>query len=238
MEAVLRALMGADAVRLAAAVGYQSAGTVEFLLDDSGAYRSPRDEHAPPGRASRHRAGHGPGPRGRTGGDRRGPAAVADQATADGRRNGHAVEVRLYAEDAEAGFPPATGTIRRLHWPQGAGIRVDAGVVEGDEVSDRFDPMLAKIVAHGADRRGGADRLAAALDDTTVLGLVTNLRFLRWLVRHPAVRDGQARIDTLDWIWPPDDWAERTAISMTPGRRRVCCWWRTDRTRIPGPAGG
>jgi len=72
--------------------------------------------------------------------------------------------------------------------------------------------MLAKIVAHGRDHSEAFDRLTSALDQTVVLGLTTNLRFLRWLVRDPAVLDGQARIDTLDRIWPPDDWAERTAV--------------------------
>jgi acetyl-CoA/propionyl-CoA carboxylase biotin carboxyl carrier protein len=135
--------------------------------------------------------------------------AEVDAALAEG---GHAVEGRLYAEDAEDGFLPATGCVERLRWPSGEGVRVDAGIDEGDEVGGRFDPMLAKVIAHGADRRQALDRLAAALDATVVLGLTTNLRFLRWLVREPAVREGAARIDTLERIWPPDDWAERTAI--------------------------
>jgi acetyl-CoA/propionyl-CoA carboxylase biotin carboxyl carrier protein len=122
---------------------------------------------------------------------------------------GHAIEVRLYAEDAEDGFLPATGRVERLRWPSGEGIRVDAGIDEGEEIGGRFDPMLAKVIAHGTDRREALDRLMAALDNTVVLGVTTNLRFLRWLVREPAVRDGQARIDTLDRIWPPDDWASR-----------------------------
>ena len=131
---------------------------------------------------------------------------------ADVTAAGHAIEVRLYAEDAEAGFLPATGRIEELRWPSGPGIRVDAGVARGDEVTGRFDPMLAKVIAHGATRDEALDRLTAALDDTLVLGLTTNLRFLRWLVREPVVRDGEARIDTLERIWPPDDWAERTAL--------------------------
>jgi acetyl-CoA/propionyl-CoA carboxylase biotin carboxyl carrier protein len=89
---------------------------------------------------------------------------------------------------------------------------VDAGIEEGSIVGARFDPMLAKVVAHGAGRSEALDRLTRALDQTVVLGLTTNLRFLRWLVREPAVRDGQVRIDTLARIWPPDDWATRTAI--------------------------
>ena len=85
-------------------------------------------------------------------------------------------------------------------------------MARGDEVTGRFDPMLAKVIAHGATRDEALDRLTSALDDTLVLGLTTNLRFLRWLVREPVVRDGEARIDTLERIWPPDDWAERTAL--------------------------
>jgi acetyl-CoA/propionyl-CoA carboxylase biotin carboxyl carrier protein len=130
----------------------------------------------------------------------------------DIRLDGHAIEVRVYAEDAEHGFLPATGHIEHLRWPTGQGIRVDAGVAEGDEVGGRFDPMLAKIIAHGRDRTEALDRLTSALDSTVILGLVTNLRFLRWLVREPVVRDGAARTDTLDRIWPPDDWGSRTRI--------------------------
>ena len=155
----------------------------------------------------------------------------------DVRLDGHAIEVRLYAEDAENGFLPATGRIERLRWPAGDGIRVDAGVAEGDEVGGRFDPMLAKIIARGDDRADALDRLTRALDATVVLGLTTNLRFLRWLVREPVVRDGQARTNTLDRIWPPDDWAQRARIpdaawsaaaaTLLAGRRtaaRACRW--------------
>jgi acetyl-CoA/propionyl-CoA carboxylase biotin carboxyl carrier protein len=141
----------------------------------------------------------------------------------DVRREGHAVEVRLYAEDADAGFLPAFGRIEALHWPAGPGIRVDPGVTTGDDVGGRFDPMLAKIVAHAPSRAMALRRLAAALDETLVLGLVTNLRFLRWLVRQPAVVEGQARIDTLEQIWPvdrvsdgpvvpPDAWAAAAGV--------------------------
>ena len=72
--------------------------------------------------------------------------------------------------------------------------------------------MLAKIIARGDDRADALDRLTRALDQTVVLGLTTNLRFLRWLVREPVVRDGAARTDTLDRIWPPDDWTQRARI--------------------------
>ena len=213
VDAALRERMGRAAVQLAGAVGYENAGTCEFLLDDRGEFTFLEMN-------TRLQVEH-PVTELVTGRDlvadqiriAAGDPLVFDQD--DVRRDGHAVEVRLYAEDAEHGFLPATGIIHRLRWPSGDGIRVDAGVVEGDEVGGRFDPMLAKVIAHGRDRAEALDRLTAALDQTVVLGLTTNLRFLRWLVREPVVRDGQARTDTLDRIWPPDDWERRARIPDT-----------------------
>ncbi|HEX5014437.1 MAG TPA: biotin carboxylase N-terminal domain-containing protein [Candidatus Limnocylindrales bacterium] len=198
------------ALRIASAVGYESAGTCEFLLTERGSFYFLEMN-------TRLQVEH-PVTELVTGRD-----LVADQlriAAGEplgfGQRDvtwtGHAVEVRLYAEDPEAGFLPATGRIQRLRWPSGEGVRVDAGVDEGDDVGGRFDPMLAKIIAGGPDRDEAFARLRAALDETTVLGITTNLRFLRWLVREPAVTRGQARIDTLDRIWPPADWTTRAAI--------------------------
>jgi acetyl/propionyl-CoA carboxylase alpha subunit len=206
----LRRAMGDAALRLAGAVGYVSAGTCEFLLDDRGSFTFLEMN-------TRLQVEH-PVTELITGRD-----LVQDQllisageplgfAQDDVRADGHAIEVRLYAEDAENGFLPATGRIERLRWPAGDGIRVDAGVSEGDEVGGRFDPMLAKIIARGQDRADALDRLTRALDATVMLGLTTNLRFLRWLVREPVVRDGEARTNTLDRIWPPDDWGQRARI--------------------------
>jgi acetyl-CoA/propionyl-CoA carboxylase biotin carboxyl carrier protein len=213
VDAGLRERMGEAALTLARAVGYESAGTCEFLLDERGAFTFLEMN-------TRLQVEH-PVTELVTGRD-----LVADQVRIaagealgleqrDITLAGHAVEVRVYAEDAEHGFLPATGTIHHLRWPGGDGIRVDAGVVEGDEVGGRFDPMLAKIVAYGADRPEALDRLTAALDRTVILGLTTNVRFLRWLVREPVVRDGLARTDTLDRIWPPDDWERRARIPDT-----------------------
>ena len=210
IDAALRARLGESALTLARAVGYVSAGTCEFLVDDRGVPAFLEMN-------TRLQVEH-PVTELVTGRD-----LVADQlriaageplgfAQDDVTATGHAVEVRLYAEDAEAGFLPQTGRVERLRWPTGDGIRVDAGIELGTEVGGRFDPMLAKVIAWGATRPEALDRLTAALDETVVLGLVTNLRFLRWLVRQPVVRDGAARTDTLDRIWPPDDWAERAAI--------------------------
>jgi acetyl/propionyl-CoA carboxylase alpha subunit len=101
---------------------------------------------------------------------------------------GSAVEVRLYAEDPRTSLPQ-TGRLERLRLPEG--IRVDAGVEEGDEVGTAYDPMIAKLIAHAPTREEALDRLAAALAETEVEGVVTNLEFLRWLVDHPALRAGR-----------------------------------------------
>ncbi len=210
VEPAVRARLGEAALRLARAVGYVSAGTCEFLLDERG-------DIAFLEMNTRLQVEH-PVTELVTGRD-----LVADQLRIaageplqpqeDGAGpNGHAVEVRLYAEDAEAGFLPATGRVEALRWPAGDGIRVDAGIFLGSEVTGQFDPMLAKVIAWGPDRRTALERLARALDQTVVLGVVTNLRFLRWLVREPVVLQGQARTDSLDRIWPPEDWADRTTI--------------------------
>jgi len=210
VDGALRERMGEAALTLVRAVDYEGAGTCEFLLDDRGDFTFLEMN-------TRLQVEH-PVTELITGRD-----LVADQlriaageplglAQDDVAFDGHAIEVRLYAEDAEAGFLPATGRVERLRWPAGDGIRVDAGIAEGNEVTGRFDPMLAKIIAHGRDRGDALDRLTAALDSTVVLGLTTNLRFLRWLVREPVVRDGEVRTNTLDRIWPPDDWMARTAV--------------------------
>jgi len=212
VDDALRARLGGAALALSRAVAYASAGTCEFLVDE-------RDGFWFLEMNTRLQVEH-PVTELVTGRD-----LVADQlriaagqpldvAATQGAipLDGHAVEVRLYAEDAEAGFLPAVGRIEALRWPAGEGIRVDAGIDVGSEISGRFDPMLAKLIAWGPDRATALARLTRALDETLVLGLVTNLRFLRWLVREPVVVDGHARIDTLDRIWPPDGWAERTTI--------------------------
>ncbi|HEY5629210.1 MAG TPA: biotin/lipoyl-containing protein, partial [Candidatus Limnocylindrales bacterium] len=130
-------------------------------------------------------------------------AAVEERLAA----GGHAVEVRLNAEDPAREFLPSAGRVVALRWPAGAaafgpvgdtGVRVDAGIAEGDEVGGRFDPLLAKVIAMGSDRRVALAALCDALDATEVLGLATNLGFLRRLVRLPVVHDGLARIETVE----------------------------------------
>ena len=105
---------------------------------------------------------------------------------------GHAVEVRLYAEDPERDFLPQIGTLSHLHWPEG--VRIDSGVRQGDTVSMHYDPMLAKIIATGADRAEAIGRLHRALSETEVTGVATNRKFLQAIIGHPAFAKGE--VDT------------------------------------------
>jgi len=170
------------AVVFGRAVGYESAGTAEFLLDGDELFFLELN--------GRIQVEH-PVTEAVTGLDLvELQLRVADgESLAELQRvtSGHAVEARLYAEDPRT-FLPQPGTVRRLSLP--AGVRVDAGIETGDEVGGGYDPMIAKLIAHGPDRDAALDRLAAALDETVVEGVTTNLPFLRWLVAHPAFRAG------------------------------------------------
>ncbi|WP_078057044.1 acetyl-CoA carboxylase biotin carboxylase subunit [Corynebacterium provencense] len=123
----------------------------------------------------------------------------------DVRVTGHAVEARIYAEDATTGFLPTGGTVTALRWPTGPGIRVDAGITVGQEIGTDYDPMLAKIIAHGTDRRQALERLDAALAATLLTGpgtggTGTNINFCRALLADPRVQDGDLDTGLLDRI--------------------------------------
>ncbi|MBM6620522.1 biotin/lipoyl-binding protein [Micrococcaceae bacterium RIT802] len=108
--------------------------------------------------------------------------------------SGHAVEARVYAEDPAHGFLPSIGTILRAEESAAEGIRTDSGIATGSVITPDYDPMLAKVIAHGADRAQALARLDAALADTLVLGVQTNLEYLRALIAEPDVQAG--RLDT------------------------------------------
>jgi acetyl/propionyl-CoA carboxylase alpha subunit len=141
--------------------------------------------------------------------------------------SGHAVEVRLYAEDPQT-FLPQAGTVERLRLPNG--VRVDAGIAEGDEVGTSYDPMIAKLIAHGPTRPEALARLADALTETEVGGVTTNLPFLRWLVAHPVVRAGEATTAFL---------TEHPPLSEPPVRLAEQTWrggWRLNLPPAPPAA--
>ncbi|KQO99653.1 acetyl/propionyl/methylcrotonyl-CoA carboxylase subunit alpha [Leifsonia sp. Leaf264] len=123
-------------------------------------------------------------------------------AQSDVRLTGHAIEARVYAESPERGFLPSTGTVLAYAEPQGAGIRIDSGIAEGSDVGSHYDPMLAKVIAHGSDRVEALARLDAALADTVVLGVDTNIAFLRTLIADPAVQSGDLDTGLIDRMPP------------------------------------
>jgi acetyl-CoA/propionyl-CoA carboxylase biotin carboxyl carrier protein len=190
----LVARLATHAVAFASAIGYQSAGTAEFLVDGDDAFFLELN--------GRIQVEH-PVTEAVTGLDLvELQLRVADGESIAGLRiesTGHAIEARLYAEDPRT-FLPQPGRVARLRLP--TTIRVDAGIEEGDQVGATYDAMIAKLVAHGVDRDDALDRLATALDDTLVEGVVTNLPLLRWLVAHPALRRADLSTDFLD-RYPP-----------------------------------
>ena len=134
--------------------------------------------------------------------------------------SGHAIEARLYAEDPAAGFLPASGTIRRWREPALKGVRVDAGVAEGTVVGTDYDPMLAKLIAHGPDRETAIGRLRRALDDLELLGVANSAAFSSALLDREDVRRGE--LDTglveraladLD-LGPPEDLLAAAAVAL------------------------
>ena len=109
----------------------------------------------------------------------------------DLRQRGHAVEVRVYAEDPDDRFLPQSGTIAVYRQPAGPGVRVDAGVGEGTQIGVSFDPMLAKLICHAPSRDACIDRLERALRDYVILGTKTNVSWLRRVIAHAAFREGR-----------------------------------------------
>jgi len=131
-----------------------------------------------------------------------------DFAQRDVELTGHAVEARVYAEDPTRGFLPTGGTVLELQEPTGAGIRVDSALVPGLVVSSDYDPMLAKVIAWAPDRASALQRLRAALRDTVVLGVGTNVEFLGLLLSAPAVESGDLDTELIGRILPDMAFAE------------------------------
>ena len=193
MDPARRKAMGEAAVAAARAIGYQGAGTVEFIADQDGTFFFMEMN-------TRLQVEH-PVTEAITGQDLVEWQLVVAAGgkmplTQDQLRiDGHAVEVRLYAEDPARNFLPSTGTLVHLRLPEeGAHVRVDTGVRQGDTVTPFYDPMIAKVIVHDRDRASAMRRMAALMGETEVVGVTTNAALLKALCSHPAFVGGE--VDT------------------------------------------
>ena len=183
LNSALRRRMSDAAIALAKAVGYVNAGTCEFILDAQGEFFFLEVN-------ARLQVEH-PVTELVWGIDlveQQLRIALGERLTIDPKPSGHAVEARLYAEDPASGFLPSIGRISCLEWADGP--RIDSGIEEGSVITAHYDPLLAKVIVHAADRSTAIDALGAALRDSTVFGVRTNERFLRGLLRHPDFAAG------------------------------------------------
>ncbi|HEY9547776.1 MAG TPA: biotin carboxylase N-terminal domain-containing protein, partial [Solimonas sp.] len=196
LDAALREKICETAAGIARSIGYRNAGTVEFIFGQGGEFyflemntrlqvEHPVTEeitgidlvHEQLRVAAGETLGYG-------------QEAVKSQ--------GHAIEFRIYAEDAARGYTPTTGPILVLHPPEGDGVRWDSGVLQGGEVTSAFDPMIAKLIIRGADRNDAIVKADKALKETVLLGCKTNTAFLRRLIAHPAFVAGDVHTGFLD----------------------------------------
>jgi acetyl/propionyl-CoA carboxylase alpha subunit len=218
LDRELRLAMSRAAVVFARAIGYESAGTAEFVLDGRDFWFLELN--------ARIQVEH-PVTEVVTGVDivREQLRVASGEPLSFGKTElrGHAVEVRLYAEDPRS-FLPQAGRLERLRLPEG--IRVDSGVREGDEIGTAYDPMIAKLIAAGDTRDEAFDRLARALQETKIGGVTTNLPFLRWLVAHPLVRAGSVTTAFL---------AENPPLSEPPAAAPAEIWSEPWRLNLPPP---
>ncbi|GAC1354169.1 MAG: hypothetical protein NVSMB34_05490 [Variovorax sp.] len=210
----LRERICAAAVRLAGAAGYVNAGTVECIVSPEGEFfflemnTRLQVEHPVTEMVTgldlvelQLRVAQGE------------PLGLAQE---DVRWSGHAIECRILAEDADAGFVPDTGHVLMLRAPQGPGVRFDGGVTEGSAVTADFDSMLAKLVVQGADRRLAISRMRTALAETTMLGVTINNDFLARVLHHPAFARGETDTGFLE-----RHRAELAPVPLTDGERRA-----------------
>ena len=247
LDAGRRTAMGAAAVEAARSVGYAGAGTVEFIVSGE----APEDffflemntrlqvEHPVTELVTgldlvelqiRVAAGE--------------PLPLRQQ---DVSLTGHAIEARVYAEDPDRGFLPTGGTVLALREPSLPQVRVDSGLAEGTTVSSAYDPMLAKIIAYGPDRATALRRLDNALAQTAVVGVTTNVAYLRALLRHPDVAAGRLDTGLAERAVPapsadrvPEDVLAAAALAhlllLEPAGAASSPWDIPDGWRVGGPA--
>ncbi len=204
----LRARMGEAAVQAAQSIAYQGAGTVEFLLGADGAFyflemnTRLQVEHPVTELVTgvdlvewQFRVADGE------------PLPLAQEQIV---QNGHAIEVRLCAEDSRQGDVPQTGPVLRWRLPEGEGVRMDHGLLEGGEVSPFYDSMLGKLIVYGHDREAARLRLRRALADTTLHGVISNIDFLQQIIQESDFASGDFHTGYIPAHFPDESRAEPT----------------------------
>jgi propionyl-CoA carboxylase alpha chain len=240
LDATTRRAMGEQAAELARAVGYHSAGTVEFIVDKDKTFYFLEMN-------TRLQVEH-PVTELVTGLDlveqmirvAAGERLAFDQAAI--RMDGWAIEARVYAEDPAKGFLPSTGRLATYREPEGQAVRVDSGVVEGGEISLHYDPLIAKLCTHGRDRAAAIERMAEALDTFVIEGPGHNLSFLNAVIGHPRFAEGRLTTNFIaeeygEKFTPPalDTAAERRLVAMaTAMRARQLARAQQISGRLPG----
>jgi acetyl-CoA/propionyl-CoA carboxylase biotin carboxyl carrier protein len=231
VDPVLRAKLEEAACALARAAGYESAGTVEFLLRPDGTFlflemnTRLQVEHPVTELV-----------RGVDLVQLQIEVARGKKISANGPIRGHAIEARIYAENPDAGFLPAGGRILRMTWPED--VRVDHALREGLEITPDFDPLIAKVIAWGENREEARAKLVAALRRTVLLGVVTNINFLVALLETPEVMRREMVTDRLPEIreqeLPLEVWATAVAskAASAPRKRRPGPWETLGRWRV------
>jgi acetyl/propionyl-CoA carboxylase alpha subunit len=231
LDAPARERLCAAGVAAARAAGYVNAGTVEFLMDREGAFyfleMNTRLQVEHPVTESilgldlvRLQIEVAAGL----------PLTIAQ---ADVRGRGHALECRLYAEDPWRDHLPSPGRVLHLSAPEGPGIRFDAGIATGSEVSTHYDPLLAKVITWGRDRTESTERMAEALTRTAILGVTTNLALLRAVVAHPAFVSGALHTGFID-----DHLADLPRPECPPARILSAALTASRRSGVAGGTGG
>lgn len=221
------------AVRLVRAVGYLGAGTVEFLVDAEG---SPAFLEV----NTRLQVEH-PVTEARCGLDlvrEQLRVAMGERLAEAPTLRGHAMECRILAEDPARGFLPSPGRITRLRWPGGPGVRVDAGVVEGEVVSPHYDPLLAKLIVHADSREAARRRMIRALEELVLLGVAHTGEVLLQLLAHHAFVEGRVTTDFFPrefgaWTPPEVDAAAWVAAWLAAERPPVAAEPRAGRLPTP-----
>lgn len=186
----LRKKMGETAVRAAKAAGYESAGTIEFLLDQSGEFYFMEMN-------TRIQVEHGVTEM-VTGTDliiEQIRVAMGEELSfkqEDIRIKGHAIECRINAEIPEKNFMPSPGVVQHMHLPAGNGVRVDTALYTGYKIPSEYDSMIAKVIVHAPDREAALQKMRSALDEMVVMGVETNLDFQYQIMKNQVFCDGKA----------------------------------------------